>query len=102
MLLTQLITKIVPFTHAKHNDSLVETDRKEQCYKYLFLNLALRSEHCIEKMKAMKCIYDLQDSIMFIFCQRDYSDWFTDYMQETLKFKEGEPDQVCQSAHSDP
>ena len=50
MSMSQLITKIVPFTHTKCNDSIVDSNNEDMSYKYLFLNLALRSEDDIEKM----------------------------------------------------
>ena len=59
MSMSQLITKIVPFTHTKCNDSIVDSNNEDMSYKYLFLNLALRSEDDIEKMQVLKCIYDL-------------------------------------------
>ena len=86
MSLNQFVTKIVPVTHTKRNDDIVESKDLTE-YKYLFLNLGIRSERDIEKMSVLKCIYDLQDSIMLIFCQKEYEAWFIDYMKEIFKFK---------------
>ena len=30
----------------------------------------------------------MQDSMIFIFCSRDYSEWFVEEMEEKLKFKQ--------------
>ena len=60
MQLSQLITKVVPFTRTIFNDKIIEDDsHEEKGFKYLFTNLAYRSKKNIEKLKCMKSIYDM-------------------------------------------
>lgn len=81
MQLSQLITKVVPFTRKNFNDKIIEGDSEnEEGVAYLFLNMAYRSEKNIETLKCFKCIYDLQNSLIFIFCDKGYSEFFIEHM----------------------
>ena len=84
MILNQKISKIVPYTHISMNNELVSDSHKD--IKYLFMNLAIRSKKNIEKFRCFKVIWDIQDSIMFVFCTEDQLDWFTGYMEVTYHF----------------
>ena len=85
MVLNQKISKIVPYMDIKMNNKLV-SDSRDLEIKYLFMNLAIRSKKNIEKFRCFKIIWDIEDSIMFIFCTEDQLDWFTVYMEETYNF----------------
>ena len=109
MLLTEMdlkqnFTRIVPYMHSKYNSALVETDSADASdngenknrknkdgskpkAKYWFMNLAYRWRKDIEKLECAKFIYDMQDSILFIFCSHDYSEWFVEEMEEKWSFK---------------
>ena len=91
--LKQVFTKIVPYMHSKHNNSLVEADAETQenkkrskkdgrkpKAKYWFMNLAYRGAKHIEQLECAKVIYDMQDSMIFIFCSSDYSARFEEEM----------------------
>ena len=62
--------------------------------KYLFMNMAFRSKTNIEKFKTMKCIWDMQDSIMIIFCGSTFFESFEEQMIENFKFERASKDQV--------
>lgn len=76
MQLSQLITKVVPVQRADLNYEICEDINTDENIAYLFTNLAFRSAHKIEMLKCVKCIYDLQNSILFLFCDREYRENF--------------------------
>ena len=104
MNLKQFFTKIVPYMHSKHNNYLEETDsslasdsgeseeRDKQAggkpqAKYWFMNLAYRWTEQVEQLECAKVIYDMQDSMMFIFCSTAYSARFEEEMAQKWQFK---------------
>ena len=97
MSLKQLYTKIVPYTHMKDNNKMLETDDEKEKIKvkYWFMNLAYRCHRKqMEHFECVKIIYDMQDSTLFIFCSRSYASWFVDYMEETYRFRMDEGLQI--------
>jgi len=57
--------------------------------------MAYRSKKNIEKLKCLKCIYDLQNSVIFLFCDKAYRDGFIELMMETYRFVEKPMAEVC-------
>lgn len=90
MSLTQMQNKVVPFVNGIYNNVLIGNDQqaeKLEKAKYLFMNMVHRSAENIDKIKTIKCIYDMQDSVLIIFCSKNFASWYSSLMVSTYKFK---------------
>ena len=93
MALIQDITKLSLYVPQEYNDTMVDKN-VDPPVKYMFMNLSIRSQTNIEKSKSIKCIYDIQDSFMFVFCHKSYAEEFGELMVEQYNFKEREKESV--------
>ncbi len=86
MSLMQHITKLECYVPTEWNDTMVGGDAKPPT-KFIFLNLCIRDAQHLERVKNIKIIYDIQDSIMIIFCHKEYARSFETRMIESYRFK---------------
>ena len=78
----------MPYTHSKYRTEIVGEETRLQkgkmAMRYWYMNLAYRWTNEIEQMDTVKMIYDMPESTIFIFCSKEYSDWFcNDYLSKT-------------------